>query len=134
MNIHRFALALALSLMTTAIGFADEADDAAEAMVKKLGGSVRRDDQRAGKPIVGVVLSLSDCTDADLQKLAGLKSLESLALYRTAVTDTGLKELAGLTSLKTLDLIATKVTDAGMKELAGLKSLEFLHLGNTAVT
>ena len=73
---------------------ADPPEDAVEATVKKLHGSVVRRDDLPGKPIVSVMLSMSKCKDADLKALTGLKSLTYLALYRTGITDAGLKEVA----------------------------------------
>lgn len=56
----------------------DNTDDQVEAAVKALEGSVVRDKQKPGQPVISVILSLSKCTDADLKKLAGLKSLSYL--------------------------------------------------------
>src|SRR5260370_5763137 len=81
----------------------------------------------------GLILTGSKVTDAGLKELAGLKSLQSLAIGGTHVTDAGLKELAGLESLQTLDLGDTPVTDAGLKELAGFKSLQPPSLPHTPV-
>src|ERR1043165_6978047 len=81
----------------------------------------------------GLDLVLSEVTDAGLQELAGLKSLQSLNLSNNKLTDMGLKELAGLKSLQSLDIGNTQVADAGLKELARLKSLQSLDIGNTQV-
>ena len=65
----------------------------------------------------------------------GLKSLQVLYLYNTAVTDVGLKELAGLKSLHWLNLAHSPgVTDAGLKDLAEMKSLKYVRLYLTKVT
>src|SRR5262245_63613797 len=85
-------LLLGLGVLTAPVAVADDAEVAAVAAVKKLGGTVRLDDTAADRPVVGVILSLTPCKDSDLKQLAGLKSLQSLALYRTQVTDAGLKE------------------------------------------
>ena len=86
-----FALVAMLGLGSPAR--ADEAEDKAVAFVKKLGGSVDRDEKAPGKPVVEVFLSNTKVTDAGLKELAALKSLTDLNLSNTKVTDAGLKEL-----------------------------------------
>ena len=73
-------------------------------------------------------------TDAGLEHLKGLSSLNGLNLYNTQVTDAGLEHLKGLTSLDRLYLNNTQVTDAGLEHLKGLSSLRGLDLDNTQVT
>jgi len=73
-------------------------------------------------------------TDAGLENLKGLTSLEELWLRDTNVTDAGLKYLEGLTSLEWLELAYTNVTDAGLDHLKGLSSLEDLNVRGTQVT
>src|SRR4051794_10532158 len=80
-------------------GRADEADDRIEAAVKKLDGSVVRNQGLPGKPIINVILSMSKCKDDDLKMLADLKSISSLALYNTGITDAGLQHLVAVKSL-----------------------------------
>ena len=111
-----------------------DAEAKAVAAVERLGGTVTRDEERPGKPVVEVHLGFSKATDADLKELATLKRLQVLALSYTAVTDAGLKELAALPSLRKLYLNDTGVTDVGMKELIRLRSLQALYLGGTTVT
>ncbi len=115
-------------------GWSADAEAKGVAAVERLGGTVTRDEERPGKPVVEVHLGFSQATDADLKELAGLKRLQVLALPHTAVTDAGLKELAALPALRKLYLNDTGVTDAGMKELARLRSLQTLYLGGTAVS
>src|SRR5262245_21484067 len=117
-----------LSLMGIVPAFADQTDDEVEAVVKKLGGSVVRNQGLPGKPIINAILSMSDCKDEDIKKLAGLKSLWSVQLYRTNITDAGLKELAALKTLTSIDLMKTKITDEGIKALGGLPLLDTLAL------
>jgi internalin A len=100
-----------------------EAEEAALAAVKKLGGSVVRSSKLPGNPVTTVYLSGKKVTDADLKVLAGLKHLDKmqnlmqLHLYQTNVSDEGLKELAGLKSLWVLSVGKTKVTQAGAEKL-----------------
>src|SRR4051794_31538753 len=82
-------------------------------VIEKLGGRVTMDDKVAGSPIVGVDLSRTKVTDAELKTLKEIKSLRELKLSSTAVTNTGLNEVKELKTLQDLDLYETKVTDAG---------------------
>jgi len=75
----------------TSAGQAAEA--AAVKMIEELGGKVRVDDKRPGKPVVAVSLEGTKVTDAGLKELKELKSLRSLYLMHTKVTDAGVKEL-----------------------------------------
>lgn len=73
-------------------------------------------------------------TDAGLEHLQKLTSLQSLCLESTLVTSAGLKHLQGLTNLGDLDLGDTAVGDAGLVHLKGLTKLQDLNLYNTDVT
>ncbi len=115
-------------------GWSADAEAKAVAAVERLGGTVTRDEERPGKPVVEVHLGFSQAADADLKELAALKRLQVLALPYTPVTDAGLKELAALPSLRKLYLNDTGVTDAGMKQVARLRGLQALYLGDTKVT
>jgi hypothetical protein len=72
--------------------------------------------------------------DAAASQLSGMKPLEELNLFDTAIGDAGLKVLAGLPRLRVLDLRKTRVTDAGLAHLAGLTQLEELRLSDTQVS
>ena len=73
-------------------------------------------------------------TDARLEHLKGLPSLQTLDLNSTKITDGGLENLKGLTQLKRLDLSCTAVTDAGLEHLRALLNLECLSLDSTQIT
>src|SRR4029079_14078145 len=92
-------LSLALISLRPSFASADEADDRVEAAVKKLDGSLERNQTLPGKPLVSVMLSMKKCTDDALKMLANLKSISYLALYNTGITDAGLQHLVGLKSL-----------------------------------
>lgn len=105
-----------------------------------------------------VTLGFTPITDAGLERLEGLRHLESLGLMRTKVgdaglehlqtlyqlerlglegtqvTDAGLQHLKGLTHLVSLNLSRTQIADAGLGHLAGLGQLQFLYLNGTRVT
>jgi hypothetical protein len=125
---------LLLLLLVGDAGRADEVEDKAIKVIRKLGGLMARDQKARGKPVIRVDLGFTKMTDAGLRELAALKRLKVLYLHRTKVTDAGLKELAGFGHLEKLYLGATRVTDAGLKELRGLKRLTMLDLRFTPVT
>ena len=91
---------------------ADGAEDKAALAITKLGGTIRRDEKAAWKPVIGVMFAKA--TDADLKMLAAFKQLQTLGLGDTQVSDAGLKELKEIKSLETLNLSKTSVTDAGL--------------------
>jgi len=81
-----------------------------------------------------LLLSSTQITDTGLAHLKGLTSLEGLGLDNTQITDTGLDRLREMTSLKDLSLSGTQITDAGLAHLKGLNALESLGLDNTQIT
>src|SRR5262245_58695846 len=115
---HRGAVGAGVLLGLLVLAGAGRADEAtAVKAIEKLRGRVTRDDQRTGKPVVDVDLTLAWITDVDLKQLKELKHLQSLELGFTEITDKGLKELKHLKCLQTLDLTGTRITDVGLKEL-----------------
>ncbi len=67
-------------------------------------------------------LHLTEITDAGLEELKGLNSLQELGLNNTQVSDTQITDaesvhLKGLTSLRDLFLSRTQITDAGLAEI-----------------
>jgi hypothetical protein len=130
----------------------------AAATIRKLGGKVMIDERKSGKPIVGVDLSDTRVTDADLaclkdcpdlvslrlavtnitgagfEHLKELKKLEWLVAERTKITDQSLAHLKGIPSLRLLDLSCTTVTDAGVAHLKALSNLVSLNLSMTRVS
>ena len=91
------------------------------AAIKKLGGQVKVDNNKA---VVEVRLVGFEVADAGLEHLKGLTNLKTLYLNSTNVTDAGLKHLKGLTTLQTLYLHRTQVTDTGLEHLKGLTKLQ----------
>ena len=84
----------------------DKGRNAAIAAIKKLGGVVDH-------PVKLVSLTNTQITDAGLEHLKKLTSLDTLLIDHTEVTDAGLEHLKGSTNLRMLSLVDTKVTDAG---------------------
>lgn len=98
----------------------------------ELGGRVMRNS--AGE-IVGVDLSDTWLTDADLEKVARLPTLETINLAYTKITDEGLERLEPLKNVKVLDLYyAEAVTDLGIAHLKHWRNLEYLNVRGTKVT
>lgn len=99
------------------------------ALVAKFNGKIARDDGEAGKPIIGIDLSNSKVTDADLGHLRTTKTLQKLNLSGCAdISDAGLPYLASLADLEDLDLRGTKVKGDGLVHLKRLTSLTRLYL------
>ena len=92
------------------------------------------DQTRPGRPVVGVELSRSAVTDADLVLLEALPELEVLDLRLTSVGDAGVAHLRGTKALRFLNLFRTRLTDTGLDHLAGSAGLETLLVGGTQVT
>jgi len=93
---------LALSLTVAAVRADDMAnEDNAVETITKLGGTVTRDEEAAGKPVIGVSLERTLVTNQGLKELKAFKHLQSLNLNRCyrvpggpfGVTPTGVKEL-----------------------------------------
>ncbi len=86
--------------------------------------------------LVGIRLAGSTrLADADLTRLAGLKSLSWLDLAGTAVTDAGVQQLADVSALTNINLEGTGVTDEGVAHLVRTcPNLYRLLLGRTKCT
>ncbi len=103
------------------------------AAIERLGGTVKRDDRRQGRPVVEVSLGGTRVTDGDLAYLARFPELETVALFDSKVGDEGLARLKDCTELRTLYLGRTKISDEGLAQLAGMKQLKTLGLTDTRI-
>jgi Leucine Rich repeat len=102
---------------------------AAVIAVEKLGGKVKRDKTRPGRPVFAVRLASSQVADEDIAVLVkNLPEIRWLSLYSTQITDKGLERLKGLSRLTYLSLLCQSITDDGLKNLQGLTSLRELDL------
>ena len=142
----RFIIGCVTSILVGAVGIchenrADAQVQDPEEVIRRLGGSLTRDDKSVDRPIVAVNLSrrlptLSSvasgtatfypaATDADVRILRALEKLEKLDLSDAFVTDRGLKDIGAIKSLMVLNLSNTRITDAGLVELKspGLEEL-----------
>ncbi|HUP39674.1 MAG TPA: hypothetical protein VM115_06110 [Vicinamibacterales bacterium] len=108
------------------------ADDALVASIEKQGGHVVLD---AKGNIVEVSLARTWATDADVEKLAGIKTLKKLDLSLTYVSDIGAKTIGALTQLEELNLFTAEfITDAAVAFLRGNTNLRVLNLRGTDIT
>jgi hypothetical protein len=108
------------------------ADDTLVASIEKQGGYVVRD---AKGNIVEVSLARTWATDADVEKLAGIKTLKKLDLSLTYVSDVGAEAIATLPQLEELNLFASEfITDAAIAFLRSNTTLRVLNLRGTDVT
>ena len=109
---------------------ADAADVAAS--IEAQGGEVVRD---AKGTIVDVSLARTWATDADVERIAQLKSVKRLDLSLTYVSDLGAERLKALDELEELNLTAAEfITDAALAFLRGNRHLKSLNLRGTDVT
>ena len=83
---------------------------------------------------VTVDLSATKITDQGVAQLAASKNLRLIRLAETGVTDAVIDTLLKIPSLESINLYGTKVTDAGVSKLAALTNLKRLYLWQTAVT
>ncbi len=104
------------------------------AAIEKLGGHVAFDEQHPGKVVNSVDLARSKATDAAMENVSRLTTIEYLDLTGSQVTDDGLLHASGLSKLKSVSLKGTKVTDHGLAHLNKLTNLTTLNLSETAIT
>ena len=123
------ALGLCLLLMASTAA-AQEA--ALVRSIEEQGGIAVRD--TAGR-LVDVSLARTWATDADVERLAGVKTLKRLDLSFTYVSDRGVEHLKQLDQLDDLNLYAAEfITDAALAFLRGHRQLKTLNLRGTDVT
>ena len=133
---HLLVAVLLLSLPLAWIGHRYRQGQVAEATVRKLGGSASRWwhwDWRWGQVKIARFKG-ADIHDADLKRIAAIRTLGSLDLSKTEITDEGLAHLKGLRRLSSLDLSDTQITDAGLETLRDLPALRLLQAHRTGIT
>jgi hypothetical protein len=102
------------------------------AAIEAQGGHVVRD--KTGQ-IVQVSLARTWATDADIERIVGLKGLKRLDLSLTYISDRGAERLGALDQLEDLNLFAAEfITDAAMAFLRRNRQLRTLNLRGTDVT
>ena len=97
-----------------------------------------KDDLLLLRPFAGTLKTLdlqrTEITDAGLQTIAELTSLESLNLAGTAIRGSGLVHLSTLNKLQHLDLRETKVGPEHLQALGALTSLRTIQVPKAAIT
>lgn len=112
---------LILSLLLAAAGWVDD-----------LGGRVLTNAQGQ---VTGVNLWGTFVSDADLDAMAAIPTLETIDLSHTRVTDMGLLKLKGLQNVRELNLFyAELITDEGLAALRTWNRIAKLNLRGTKVT
>jgi internalin A len=132
-----FAAACVVSVALERAAVANDKVDESQAIseIKRLGGSVERDGQSPGYPVIAVDIVRGQVGDSDLHLLRAFKNLKELTLSATKVTDAGLKELRELKNLTSLELHDNRqITGAGLRELRELKSVTSLDVRRSPIT
>ena len=100
--------------------------------IEEQGGEVRRGPDGG---IVAVSLARTWATDHDVERIAGIKSIQRLDLSFTYVTDVGIERLQALQQLEELTLdTAEFITDSAVGYLRANKRLRKLVLRGTDIT
>ncbi len=84
--------------------------------------------------LVTVDLSATKITDKAVAQLEASQNLRLIRLAETGVTDASIDTLLKIPTLESINLYGTKVTDAGVSKLSALSNLKRLFLWQTAVT
>ena len=108
--------------------------DEAVSRITQLGGRVRRLSAKRKAIVVDLRFAVEGLSDDHLKYIPVLKDGAAVLLKRVAVTDAGLEHLAGVSTIEELDLSETAITDAGLKTIAKLPVLKTLNLFGTSVT
>ncbi len=100
--------------------------------VRSQGGAAEQDS--SGK-VIGIDLSSTWVTDADMARLGRLTGLRRLDLAYTKISDVGLEHLRGPSEVLDLNLyFAEYITDSGIAHIKGWTQLKHLSLRGTKVT
>ena len=114
------SLLLAVALAPNSVLIAADKLNESQAIreIKRLGGTIKRDEKSVGRPVTAVRFSQNrSFRDKDLVLLKTLKSLAILQLSFTHITDAGLNDLREFKNLTHLGLKDTQLTNAGLQEL-----------------
>src|SRR5687768_6152080 len=126
------AFIILFSAATVASGHGQTPDAALAADIEKQGGFVVRD---AKGNIVQVSLARTWANDADVERVAAIKTLKKLDLSLTYVSDKGAEAIGKATQLEELNLFTAEfITDAAIAFLRGNTNLRVLNLRGTDVT
>src|SRR5688572_21230014 len=109
----------AVGLLTFSLGLAaaDASPADAARWIADHGGSV---EAGSASRITGVRLGFAWVTDADLERLSGLRDLKKLDLSLSLITDLGMEQLKPLDTVTDLNLSAVEhITDVGISYIRG---------------
>lgn len=113
----------------------DKYDDAAQAVLERLGTRVRFNDRgRVNRVDLSGTLVTARQFRNLMKQLQGMTELRSLNLSSTSMRGSVLTHVAGLSSLRALNLTHTGLTNGGMAHLAKLEQLQFLAIPYTDVS
>src|SRR5204863_2995101 len=73
----------------------DPVRDRVVALIERLGGQTRREENAPGRPVIGIRLATTRISDDQLGELRNLTSLRSLDLTQTRISDSGMARLRG---------------------------------------
>ncbi len=76
-----------------------------------------------GLPLKSLNLNYTAVTDAAMESIGKITTLESIQLDSSRITDVGMVHVAKLTNLKRLRIRDTDVTGDGLQHVAGLQAL-----------
>jgi hypothetical protein len=82
-----------------------------------MGGTVERDENAPGRPVVGISLRGAAIDDESVVELRGFTELIRLDLSETQITDRGLLMLPMFPKLQVLTITGTKTTDLAIRSL-----------------
>ena len=128
----RCGLGLSFLLALVCLPLAAQGPSGIADWVRSGGGVVEKDS--AGK-VIGIDLTSTWVTDADMARLGRLTGLRRLDLAYTKISDVGLEHLRGLREVLDLNLyFAEYITDSGIAHIKGWTQLKHLNLRGTKVT
>ena len=91
--------------------------------------------EERGGQIVSLDLASTWITDADLERVGKIQTLQKLNLAHTRITDVGIEHLKPLENVTELNLYyAEYITDTALAHLRGWKHLEVLNLRGVRLT
>jgi hypothetical protein len=120
-----------LVLAVAAASRSGTSEESSVQLVLKYGGTIERDEEVLGKPVVAVSLNRTKFGNADLKGLAGFPVLQSLDLFSSKVTGEGLTELGRFRQLRHLELSQNQVTDEAIRSLHKVGLLHALRMATT---
>ena len=98
-----------------------------------LGEPFRSRQEIPNQDIVDINFSQVTITDADVEALLPLTSLEGISFWKTGISDHAIELIAQLPRLTRLNLCGTQVTDASVSTLVAM-ALNYIDVADTQLT